>query len=106
MNTLNFILHGKGGIGKYLINSIIARHFQEMDDNACLMENEAIEAHLSTKKTVVHVVITEGKSMIDALNCFNYLVTKFSSEVEIVIWRKEYFGPVRLEGKVWSTCRK
>ena len=164
MNTIHFVLQGKGGVGKSLISSIIAQYFQEVDDNtecidtdpvnatlhgfkalnvvrldiineakvnernfddmmellvtkdknfiidngassfvplsSYLVENKAVETLLSIgKKIVVHVVITGGQAMIDTLNGFNRLATQFPPEVEIVIWRNEFFGPVRLEGK-------
>ena len=65
-----------------------------------LVENKGIETLLhSGKKVVVHVLITGGQSMIDTLNGFKRLATQFPPEVEIIIWKNEYFGPVRLNDK-------
>ena len=64
MNTIHFVLQGKGGVGKSLISSIIAQYFQGVYDNTECIDTDPVNATLHGFKAlnVVRLDIKIGRA--------------------------------------------
>jgi hypothetical protein len=66
--------------------------------NRYLIENEiAGILDAGGKELVIHSVVTAGGAILETLKGLEAVVLHFPSTVRIVVWKNEFFGPVRYE---------